>query len=212
MDVSGPLGGPEWGKVFGRGIRGTPMDMLGRILLADDEEDFLRYTAALFEREGYACDCAKDAPTAVQMLRARRYDAVISDIRMPGNSDLRLAREAPDVQADIPVILVTAYPSMDSAVRAVELPVRAYVEKPVEFRELLSKVRDAILETRAQKQAVESEDCRLGRCGKLDQVFRILSETAVELRSTKKAFKSKKIGRLRQRIEAFIDRLKTELN
>jgi DNA-binding NtrC family response regulator len=184
----------------------------GRILIADDEEVFLKYTAGLFEKAGYACDCAQDAPSAVQMLHERRYDAVISDIRMPGNPDLRLASETAKIQKGVPVILVTGYPSMRSAVRAVELPVSAYVEKPVEFGELLSKVRTAILESRERPLADDTDRCRLGRCGRLDRVFHVLSDAASELRSTKSAFKSKKIGQLRQRIEEFIEQLKSELN
>lgn len=185
---------------------------IGRILIADDEEDFLRYAATLFEKAGYACDCALDAPSAVQMLQKRRYDAVISDIRMPGNPDLRLANETARLQAGVPVIIVTAYPSMRSAVRAVELPVTAYVEKPVEFDELLGKVQAAIFHSRKAYPAVDEDRCRLGRCDRLDQVFGILSETADELRSTKNAFKSKRIGRLRRRIEDFVGRLKSDLN
>jgi DNA-binding NtrC family response regulator len=184
----------------------------GRLLIADDEEDFLKYTASLFEKAGFACDCALDAPSAVRLLRERRYEAVISDIRMPGNSDLRLASETAKVQRGVPVILVTAYPSMKSAVRAVELPVYAYVEKPVEFGVLLSKVRAAIAESRERPVTAEAGICRLGWCKRLDRVFEILSETASELRSTRSAFKSKKIGRVRQRIEEFIEQLKTELN
>lgn len=184
----------------------------GRILIADDEEDFLKYTAGLFEKVGYACDCVLDAPSAVQMLRQRRYDAVISDLRMPGNSDLRLAGETAKVQRGVPVILVTAYPSMRSAVQAIELPVSAYVEKPVEFGELLSKVRAAIQESRRRPPAPDENICRVGRCGRLDTVFQILSDTVSELRSTKSAFKSKRIGRLRRKIEEFIGQLKSELN
>jgi DNA-binding NtrC family response regulator len=188
------------------------LDKNGRILIADDEEDFLRYTASLFKKAGYSCDCALDAPSAVQLLHKRRYAAVISDIRMPGNSDLRLASETAKAQKGVPVILVTGYPSMQSAVRAVELPVYAYVEKPVEFSELLFKVRSAILQSRERPLAGDAETCRLGRCGQLDSVFRILADAAAELRSTKSAFKSRKIGQLRQRIEEFIEQLKSGLN
>lgn len=179
----------------------------GRILLADDEEDFLRYTANLFEKEGFDCDCVADGKAAVALLRTCRYDAVISDIRMPGNPDLRLARDVHRLQKGVPVILVTAYPSMDTAVRAVELPVVAYVEKPVEFSELLVKVKRAIMAARER-----GGECRPLDCSTVQKLQQVLCETATELRSTKSAFKSRRLGRLRSRLEAIVRQIKSEAN
>lgn len=180
-----------------------------RILLADDEEDFLRFTANLFENEGYECDCATDAPSAVTRLEQRRYDAVISDIRMPGNDDLKLVREVARIQKGVPVILVTAYPSVDSAIPAVELPVRAYVEKPVEFRELLERVDGAILESRDTKKNGKGAADPGDRTGWFVQ---LLSTVSDELQASKSSFKSKRLGRLRASIESVIEQLKSEMN
>ncbi len=180
-----------------------------RILLADDEEDFLRFTANLFEKEGYECDCATDAPSAIEKLEQRRYDAVISDIRMPGNDELKLVRETARIQKGVPVILVTAYPSMDTAVPAVELPVRAYVEKPVEFRELLTRVDGAILESRDSKRA---KGCTTDPCDRTGWFVQLLSTVSDELQASKSAFKSKRLGRLRVSIERIVEQLKSEMN
>ncbi len=180
-----------------------------RVLIADDEEDFLRFTASLFEKEGYECDCATDAHSAIEKLKQRRYDAVISDIRMPGNDDLKLVRETARIQEGVPVILVTAYPSMDTAIPAVELPVRAYVEKPVEFRELLTRVDDAILESRDSKRTEGSATDPSDRTG---WFVELLSTVSDELQASKSAFKSKRLGRLRARIERIVEQLKSEMN
>jgi DNA-binding NtrC family response regulator len=180
-----------------------------RILLADDEEDFLRYTATLFEKAGYHCDCVMDAPAAIHKLRERRYDAVISDIRMPGNSDLALARETARLQHGVPVILVTAYPSMDTAIPAVSLPVKAYVEKPVEFGDLLATVDGAILESRGLRDAPA---CRPDACGRMGWFIQVLAAIADELTASKKSFKSKRLRRLRTRIENTVKQLRSGLN
>ncbi len=116
----------------------------GRILIADDEESFLRSMAVLLEREGHTCDCASDAFEAAKYLEAQPYDLLISDIRMPGNQDLDLVRKVPAMNAGLPVILVTGYPSMPSAVQALQLPVLAYLVKPLDFDELLSHVNRGI--------------------------------------------------------------------
>jgi DNA-binding NtrC family response regulator len=181
-----------------------------RILLADNEADFLRFTATLLEKEGYACDCATDGASAVELMRTRRYDAVISDIRMPGNPDLRVVREASELQDGVPVILVTAYPSVGTAKMAVELPVAAYVEKPVEFQDLLTKVRGAIISS--YKSGRGEGNCRLGRCGILDWISQGLSEAVEDLRATKPAFKSKRIGRTRAKLETILKKLKSGLH
>ena len=117
---------------------------LGRILVADDEETFLRSTADLLRREGYQCACARDAATAAEMLRAADYELLIADIKMPGNSELEFIRDIPHIAEGMPVILVTGYPSVMSAVQSIQLPVMAYLVKPIDFEELLAQVKLAV--------------------------------------------------------------------
>lgn len=119
------------------------MEHLGQILLADDEEAFARNTVKLFEKHGYACDWAPDASSAIDHLREQAYDVVVADIRMPGNPQLEFIREISGWDERPPVILITGYPSMESAIDAVGLPVVAYLIKPFEFDLLLERVRDA---------------------------------------------------------------------
>jgi DNA-binding response OmpR family regulator len=116
----------------------------GRILIADDEDTFLNSTADLLRREGYACDTATNADAADELLRANKYDLLISDIKMPGNPNLELIHSIPQVAVGMPVILVTGYPSVDSAIRSLQLPVAAYLVKPIDFDELLNHVRSAV--------------------------------------------------------------------
>lgn len=120
------------------------MAELGRILVADDEETFLHSTARLLRREGYECACASDATAVAEMLGAANYDLLIADIKMPGNAELELIRELPGLAKGMPVILVTGYPSLHSAIHSIHLPVVAYMVKPMDFQELLAQVRSAI--------------------------------------------------------------------
>jgi DNA-binding response OmpR family regulator len=114
------------------------------ILIADDEETFYQSTADLLRREGYDCECAPDGPTAATMIRGDNYDLLIADIRMPGNPGLELVQEVSRTVPGLPVILVTGYPSMQSAVQSLGLPVWAYLFKPLDFDDLLPRVRAAI--------------------------------------------------------------------
>jgi DNA-binding NarL/FixJ family response regulator len=121
----------------------------GHILLADDEAIFLQTTAALLRREGYRCTCARDAATVIKLLQKETYDLLIADIKMPGNPQLELIQEWPRLAEGVPVILMTAYPSVESAVRAIQLPVVAYLVKPFEFGDLLVEVRKALTQAGA---------------------------------------------------------------
>jgi len=130
---------------------GEPVDKAGHILLADDEETFSQATAELLRRAGYACTYAADAATAVQLLSADEYELLIADIKMPGNTELEMIRELPRVAEGLPVVVVTGYPSLRSAVESIQLPVMAYLVKPFEFDELLAVVRRCVERSRSYR-------------------------------------------------------------
>ena len=136
------------------------MTEAGRILVADDDETFLHSTADLLRREGYCCDCVADAHAAAAMLRAASYDLLICDIKMPGNVELEFVKMLPGVAKDIPIILVTGYPSLDTAMESVELSVVSYMVKPLDFDKLLAAVQMG-MEIAATSQAVNATRKRL---------------------------------------------------
>ena len=105
-------------------------DTKGRILIADDDETSLELTAEVLRAEGYACTSVFDANEAVTELRRQRYDLLISDLKMPGNDRLQMVDCLRHSTAALPVILMTAYPSVESAQRAVGLRLAAYLIKP----------------------------------------------------------------------------------
>ncbi|MGA2915957.1 MAG: response regulator [Sedimentisphaerales bacterium] len=119
-------------------------NLFGSILIADDEQTFLKSTAQLLCNEGFECDCAEDSTAALDKLSKKTYDLLITDIKMPGNSNLELIRELSENMPIIKVILVTAYPSQQTAIEAVRLPIAAYLVKPVDFPELLEKAKHAV--------------------------------------------------------------------
>ncbi len=120
------------------------MSKRGRILIADNEEVFLQSTADLLRRHGYQCDCVSDAVQVAEKLKSANYDLLIADIRMPGNEQLELIKNITNMDDSIAVILVTGYPSLQTAIESVELPVVSYLVKPVELDKLLFEVENAI--------------------------------------------------------------------
>ena len=95
------------------------------------------------ERAGYAVDEAPDGSAAVQKLRARRYQMVITDLKMPGASGLDVLRESKQADATIPVILLTAYGSVEEAVAAMKDGAFDFLQKPVDLEHLKLLVQRA---------------------------------------------------------------------
>lgn len=116
----------------------------GRILMIDDEMVLLYAIADQLRGEGYQCDVAGDKDTALELLKQNPYDLLISDINLPGNHNLEVIEELAEVSQGLPIILVTAHPSIESAIQAVQLPVVAYLVKPIGFTRLLAEVRKGI--------------------------------------------------------------------
>ena len=86
------------------------------------------------------------------------YDLLITDLEMPGNADLQLVRDVGERSGGLPVIILTGYPSVRSAVASIELPVAAYLTKPVSFPLLLEKVQKAVTRFRSYQVMQGTED------------------------------------------------------
>jgi CheY-like chemotaxis protein len=132
----------------------------GRILIADDEPTFLTSTAELLRREGFTVDTVEDAEGALTAITAAPYDLLITDLEMPGNADLDLIQQVAHVSGGLPIIIITGFPSVRSAVASIELPVAAYLVKPVHFPELLKRVSSAVARFRSY-QAMQNAESRL---------------------------------------------------
>lgn len=145
-----------------------------RILMADDEEIFLLATADLLRREGFLVDTARDGFEAAEFLRENTYDLLISDILMPGNQDLDFIRLASELSPDLQVILVTGYPSVGTAVQAIQLPVAAYLTKPIVFEDFLAHVRRGIASVRTQRAMGRSRERLAGWLDDLDRIQEVV--------------------------------------
>jgi DNA-binding NtrC family response regulator len=133
------------------------------IIIADDEESFRESTSCLLRREGFECFCAEDAQDAIDRLESRHFDVLIADIRMPHNENMRVVRRAMELDAEMAVIVATGYPSTETAIQSVELPVAAYMTKPLDFDELLVRIH-AVVATSRRRRAIAAVVERLETC------------------------------------------------
>lgn len=102
-----------------------------RILLVDDDVAVRNALRRVLEHRGYTVFPCSSGGEALERLAAGRYDAMLSDVRMPGMSGLTLLRAVRELDLDLPVVLVTGNPDLASATKAVEYGAFQYLIKPV---------------------------------------------------------------------------------
>ena len=127
-----------------------------KILLVDDETAILDTLSILFRGEGWDVAVADSGPKALAALEDEKPDIVLTDIRMPGATGLDVLAEAREIDAEVPVILMTAQASLQSAVRAVNEGAYYYLQKPFANDELLAICRRA-----AEARQLKAENKRL---------------------------------------------------
>ena len=123
----------------------------GQILVADDEPNLRRVLRAQLERDGWEVHLAEDGEAAWQMLAAHPIDVVISDLRMPGLDGMELLGRMVEEHPAIPLIMITAHGTVDTAVEALKLGAFDYVTKPFD-RDELKHVIDKAARTRALRR------------------------------------------------------------
>lgn len=115
-----------------------------QILVVDDEVNLRRVLGAVLERAGYDVLLASDGQEGLSVLANHHIDVVVTDLRMPGVDGMALLREAQRIDPDIPVILLTAYSTVDNAVEALKSGAFDYLTKPFEQSDVLSIVHKAV--------------------------------------------------------------------
>lgn len=106
------------------------------VLLVEDKAELRTMLRKALEKAGYKVDEAPDGSSAIEKVRNRRYLVILTDLKLPGASGLDVLREARRADAMIPVILITAYGSVEEAVSAMKDGAFDFIQKPVELEHL----------------------------------------------------------------------------
>jgi DNA-binding NtrC family response regulator len=138
---------------------GTPLDrtsgLAGQsLLLVDDETDILRSLQSLFEKElpGIVVRTATSGAAGLDSLRRNAVDLIVCDYKMPGMNGLDFLGQAQRIVPGVPRILVTAYPDLEVAVRAIrETGIEGFFIKPFDPDQVLDTVSAALYERLAQR-------------------------------------------------------------
>jgi EAL domain-containing protein (putative c-di-GMP-specific phosphodiesterase class I)/ActR/RegA family two-component response regulator len=113
------------------------------VLLVDDSDAVLRAIATVLRREGWLVTTAVDGFDAKEKLKTASFDVIVSDVNMPGYGGLEFLRSVRERDQDVPVILMTGNPTIDSSSRAVEYGAFRYLVKPVANSKLVDLVGQA---------------------------------------------------------------------
>ena len=138
--------------------------MTSRIMIVDDEQAIRESLQGLFEDEEYLVVCAASGEEAIARLRRQAVDCVLLDIWMPGIDGLETLSRIHQIDARLPVIMMSGHATIDTAVRATRQGAFDFVEKPVSFDRLAILARNAV-----QKRRLEQENVDLKRQEQLQQ-------------------------------------------
>jgi two-component system response regulator PilR (NtrC family) len=166
----------------------APVARKGTILVIDDEEIMREILEALLTREGYEVRVAPHAAAGLDQARAMPFDAVIVDMMMPGMDGITTLDELKKIDDDLPVLMITAFASVENAIAAMKRGAFDYITKPFKNDEVLVVLRNAlaqrtlVAENRALRQNLQARANRfgeiIGRSSPMRQVFDLIIQAA----------------------------------
>lgn len=137
-----------------------------RVLAVDDEPELLDIYGSVLREGGYTVELAPDVQTARALLARNSFDLVISDISLPDGTGIDVLRTVRERSLDLPVIMVTGTPALDTAIRALELGAMRYFVKPLLSEDLL-RVAEQATKLHRLAQVKREALAYLGATGKL---------------------------------------------
>jgi DNA-binding NtrC family response regulator len=151
---------------------------LASILVIDDEAGIRDSLEVLLALEGYAVKMAADGEQGLRILELENFDLVLLDLALPGRSGLELLPLIKERQPETPVIMITAYGTVDNVVEAIRTGAENFVQKPWDNEKLLADIRSAVA-----RHKVEEENLQLKRTMKQRYNFtNIVGKSEVMLR------------------------------
>jgi EAL domain-containing protein (putative c-di-GMP-specific phosphodiesterase class I)/CheY-like chemotaxis protein len=155
-------------------------DVRDLVLLIDDDFSVRKMHARVLSRAGFTVEAAASGAEALGLLeRGLRIGAVVTDLHMPGIDGLGFMKAVRKLDLDVPVIVVTGYPSLESAVRVIEYGCFRYLTKPASATDLVAAVRSAVsmhrlaLLKRRALELYESERWHFGDRASLESTFEL---------------------------------------
>jgi DNA-binding NtrC family response regulator len=133
----------------------TPISAQGCILIIDDEAAIRESLQTLLELEGYEVETAANGEQGLSKLGERPFDLVLLDLALPDRNGLELLPDIRALDAQLGVIMITAYGTVEDAVRAMQSGAANFLQKPWDNEKLLADVRAAVARRRAEEENIQ---------------------------------------------------------
>jgi DNA-binding NtrC family response regulator len=141
--------------VVARNVTGNPASSVGWVLIIDDEAEIRESLETLLNLEGYAVESAGSGEEGLARLGERSFDLVLLDLALPDRSGMELLGEIRAQDSQLAVIMITAYGTVENAVRAMQFGAANFIQKPWDNEKLLADVRAAVARRRAEEENVQ---------------------------------------------------------
>ena len=133
------------------------MDRNAKVLIVDDDENIRNTMKAILEDEGYIVDTAATGSEAIQKTQIAAYNIALLDIRLPDMEGVELLKLMKDTTPRTRKIMITGYPSMQTAITALNKNADAYLIKPVNIEKLLNTVKEQLQLQEEERQFSEQK-------------------------------------------------------
>ncbi|MGD9174350.1 MAG: response regulator, partial [Desulfobacterales bacterium] len=123
-----------------------------KILVVDDDPSILKVIRMRLEAQGYRVTTAIEAEKALALAAEYTFDAALLDLKLKGENGIRLMQDLHQIHPEMPVIILTAYGTIKSAVAAIKKGAYSYLTKPFDHEELLLQTRNGLERSRLTKE------------------------------------------------------------
>lgn len=154
---------------------------MSKILIADDERTICEAFSRLVEMEGHEAIIASNGKHALKIIREQQPDAVFMDVQMPGMDGLETLGQLQQEDIQVPVVIMTAYGTMETAMEAVQKGAFDYLGKPVELgkarqllQQMLATAKQSEIATPAGTEPVSSASIMVGQSAPMQELFKLM--------------------------------------
>ncbi len=144
-----------------------------RVLVVDDDDTLLQLLTETVQTMGCSAAAAHSGLDALNLISERKFDIVVTDLKMPGMDGLSLLEEIKKIDKDVVVIMVTGYATLETAVKAIEKGAYDYIAKPFRLDELMVVIKNACERLRLLKQKNALLDELKGAYNEIDRLKKV---------------------------------------
>ncbi len=154
------------------------------ILIIDDEREICESIKMILEYEGYEVKYTINPAEGVQLAVDEQFAAILLDIQMPGMNGFEVIKKIKEVKSEISIIIISAFGSIENAVKATRLGAFDFIEKPIDREKLLISVRNAVeqsnllIENKEIKKSLTGEGRILGRSRAMQSILELVNKVA----------------------------------